>query len=312
MNTTFTNSVFEEVVVLPNVEARERYQKLVGLDEVKDRLVKEARLLINPFLLDEWSKKHHGQSISLLEVFKIRAPLFIFAGDVGTGKTALAESFGDEIARQENIPVTLYSLSLNARGTGAVGEMTKLLSEAFKTVKNVAKKAISNGKKPKTAVILLIDEADALAQSRDLGQMHHEDRAGVNALIRGIYGFATGHLPAIVVMCTNRLDVLDPAVRRRALETFEFSRPDNDQRKAILDAALNDLNLTSGELDHLVQLTGPQNGTPYGHTYSDLVQRLLPSILLDAFPDKPISYDRILKVIQAINPTPPFKADGLK
>jgi hypothetical protein len=30
-----------------------------------------------------------------------------------------------------------------------------------------------------------VDEGDALAQSRDLAQMHHEDRAGVNALIRG-------------------------------------------------------------------------------------------------------------------------------
>ena len=66
--------------------------------------------------------------------------------------------------------------------------------------------------------------------------MHHEDRAGVNALIRGVDDFATGNLPAIVVMCTNRLDALDPAVRRRAAVTFTFNRPNEAQRQAFLQA----------------------------------------------------------------------------
>ena len=46
-------------------------------------------------------------------------PLWI--GDVGTGKSALAESFGDDIARTIDIPVFLYRLSLASRGSGAVG-----------------------------------------------------------------------------------------------------------------------------------------------------------------------------------------------
>ena len=52
-----------------------------------------------------------------------------------------------------------------------------------------------------------------MAQSRELGQMHHEDRAGVNALIRGV---------DYLVMCTNRLEALDHAVpiRRRKIESL--------------------------------------------------------------------------------------------
>lgn len=65
-------------------------------------------------------------------------------------------------------------------------------------------------------MILLVDEADALAQSRESDQMCHEDRAGVNAFIRDIDRFANGGLPAVVLMRTNRLNALDPAVRRRA------------------------------------------------------------------------------------------------
>src|ERR1700735_5768023 len=117
--------------------------------------------------------------------------------------------------------------------------MTKLLANAFDYVaKNIPK---PKGAKSSIAGILLIDEADALAQSRELGQMHHEDRAGVNALIRGVDDLATGNLPAIVVMCTNRLDALDPAIRRRAAATFTFTRPDEQQRHAFLKPVLEEI-----------------------------------------------------------------------
>ena len=121
-----------------------------------------------------------------------------------------------------NIPVTLYALSLNVRGTGAVGEMSSLLSAAFTKIGAEAKKGVRQEKGSLSAVILLIDEADALAQSREFSQMHHEDRAGVNALIRGVDTLTVGKLPAIVVMCTNRVDSIDPAVKRRASVVFDF------------------------------------------------------------------------------------------
>ena len=47
----------------------------------------------------------------------------------------------------------------------------------------------------------VVDEADSLAQSREQTQMHHEDRAGVNALLRGIDDFTTEGLPIVVVLC---------------------------------------------------------------------------------------------------------------
>ena len=53
-----------------------------------------------------------------------RAPLLVFAGDVGSGKSALAETFGCDLADHLDVPVTLYRLKLTARGTGLVGEMT--------------------------------------------------------------------------------------------------------------------------------------------------------------------------------------------
>ena len=60
-----------------------------------------------------------------------RPPLVVLAGDVGSGKTELAETIGDAVARQEEIDITLFPLSLSTRGQGRVGEMTQLLSAAF-------------------------------------------------------------------------------------------------------------------------------------------------------------------------------------
>ena len=75
----------------------------------------------------------------------------------------------------------------------------------------------------------MIDEGDALAESRATEQMHHEDRAGVNVLIRGIDRLARERLPGLVVLCTNRVDSLDPAVMRRAAVHHQFQRPTDGQ-----------------------------------------------------------------------------------
>ncbi|MDR3719870.1 MAG: AAA family ATPase [Bryobacteraceae bacterium] len=306
-----TIDIFEEVREFPDPAAARRFASLIGLDQMKERLLKEARLIFDPGSLTEWSNEHHHQRIRLIEFFRDRPPLFIFAGDVGTGKTALAETFGDAVARNAEVPITLYALSLNSRGTGAVGEMTGLLSRAFGEVKQAAKMAAGRRGKKAAGVVLLIDEADALAQSRELAQMHHEDRAGVNALIRGIDGLATGNLPAIVVMCTNRLDALDPAIRRRAAVTFTFARPDEGQRHAFLKPVLEELGFNSQQVHSLVAATGATHGRAYGYTYSDLAQRLLPGLLLAAYPSKPITFDLAKEVVERHPPTPPFQSEAL-
>lgn len=301
--------LFDEVIELPDPEQARRFSGLVGLDAEKERLVKEARLVLKPSLLDEWSREHHGRELAVLAHFRNRPPLFVFAGDVGTGKTTLAESFGDAVARQEHIDVTVYRMSLNARGSGAVGEMTRLISAAFKEVTAVARRAGSDKRKVSSATILVIDEADALAQSRELAQMHHEDRAGVNALIRGIDDLCGAGLPVLVVMCTNRLSALDPAVRRRAAEVFEFGRPSEEQRQDVLTRGLEGVGLTKTQIAELAAITGPNGRQRYGFTYSDLVRRLMPALVLDAFPDQPIRFDRARQLAAAMKPTPPFATE---
>jgi len=311
MNQTL-DELFDAIREYPNDRAQELYHSLVGLDNTKERISKEARILLRPQDIVEWSNKHYGDAVPLTRVFKNRLPLFVFAGDVGTGKTSLAETIGDKIARDLQIMVTLYRLSLGARGTGTVGQMTTLLTSAFERIEEAANRITREGSNPSGAVILLIDEADALAQSRELSQMHHEDRAGVNALIRGIDRIGVSGLPVLAVMCTNRLEALDPAVLRRAADVFEFSRPNLEQRILILDSTLSGLGFSDAQIKTLAELTGESDGRPYGCTYSDLLQRFLPNILLKAFPESCVNFEDVLSLARAFDPTVPFQRDDRK
>jgi AAA+ superfamily predicted ATPase len=300
-------NLFDEVIELPDSDAQRQFQNLVGLDEMKELLLKEGRLLLNPSLLEEWSKKQHRSKLPCVDMFLDRPPLILFSGDVGTGKTTLANSFGDPIARTERIKVTVMRLSLMTRGRGAVGEMTQLISQAFKEVESQSGRG-TGGKKPNAATILVIDEADALAASRAADQMHHEDRAGVNALIRGIDRLTHKRLPILIVLSTNRHEAMDPAVLRRAAAHHKFSRPSDVQRVALLRQAFGQL-FTERELEKLADVTGPQAGRDYGYTYSDVMQRFIPTLVLDAFPDAAITFDRAMSVAHRIEPTRPFSIE---
>lgn len=306
---TSTSELFDAVDTLPDSNVRGRYEALIGLDDKKARLLKEGRLLLDPSSLEQWSRKHHRGMVAAVEAFSERRPLFVFAGDVGTGKTELAETFGDAIARDAKLEVTLFRLSLSARGTGAVGEMTTLISAAFNHVEQEI--PIPRSGKPSTAGVLLIDEADALAQSRAMSQMHHEDRAGVNALIRKIDRVSAQGRPVITVLCTNRLDALDPAVRRRAAAELEFERPTDGQRAAVFKAALNGTEITDAEIARLAVMTGATADRVYGHTYSDLRMRIIPAAVLASFPDEPMTFETVTRTIEAHPPTPPFAEQGV-
>lgn len=304
-----TEGLFGSVTTFPDETASRRFGDLVGVDEIKRRLLSEAVALLDPSRVESWSTREHHRILPAVREVVDRSPLFVLAGDVGTGKTELAETVGEPIARRLGIPVTLYPLTLSARGHGAVGEMTSLLTSAFEAVVESGRPGRGRDGKLRHAIILLIDEADALAQSRELAQMHHEDRAGVNALIRGIDSIRKERIPALAVMCTNRLGALDPAVRRRAAATFEFARPDAAARRELLCRSFAGAGIPESDLAEVVRLTGPLECQEFGCTFSDLRQRFVPTAVMDAMEvGTPISGSRLVELARRFRPTPPFQS----
>jgi len=301
-----STDLFSEVLNYPDPDVRQRYATLVGMEEVKRRLVGEAMILLDYQRVNTWSERHHKEVIRAAKELATRPPLIILAGDVGTGKTELAETFMDAVTRTMRVEGTLYALSLATRGEGAVGQMSTLIGNAFKIVADESSAGYKGGK-PSKISLLLVDEGDALAQSRELTQMHHEDRAGVNALIKGIDGLRRHNLPVLVVLCTNRLSALDPAVIRRAAYMVTLQRPNETQRRLLLSDLLAGISLGSDELDQIVALTGPVDGRDYGYTYSDLRQRLVPeAVIMGVTYDVPLSYQILTEAVKRVPPTRPF------
>ncbi|MFE3787308.1 AAA family ATPase [Streptomyces goshikiensis] len=305
---TSQDDLFHPVIELPEPTRRARYDRLVGLEDVKLRLRKEAALLADPRRLKAWADAYHGGDVAALTLFADRAPLFVFAGDVGSGKSALAESFGCDLADFLGLPVYLYRLKLATRGSGLVGEMTSLIGDAFTHMHAMGKRVVSS-QGARAVQILVVDEADALVQSREAQQMHHEDRAGVDAFLAGIDNLAGAQLPVVVVLCTNRLGALDPAVMRRAAATFTFTRPDDEQRLTILTQALDGIGIRPETVRKVVEFTGPASDRP-GYTFSDLTQRLVPAAVFRAFPDRPVTDEDLLALAQELEPTPVFTEES--
>ena len=298
--------LFDNVLTFPDTDAQDRLSRLVGLDDKIARLAGVLGIVINPAGLKRWQAKHHPGAGGIISLVTGRPPLVILAGDVGSGKTELAETIGDLVARQERLDIQLLPLSLASRGQGRVGEMTQLISSAFDFTAAEAAKVKGTSGSSRGGVILLVDEADALAQSRELDQMHHEDRAGVNAFIRGVDRLGRLNGPAAVIMCTNRLGALDPAVKRRAADILIFERPNADQRRAVLDPQLTALGFSRADIEKIVTATGESTAHKLGFTFSDLVQRLLPAIVLDAYPGRAVAAARAIEIARSVQPTPPF------
>jgi hypothetical protein len=209
---------------------------------------------------------------------------------------------------RRDIDITLLPLSLSSRGQGRVGEMTQLVSTAFEHAFNEASKFKSEKGAARGGVILLVDEADALAQSRESDQMHHEDRAGVNAFIRGIDRFSEWRTPrrgADVHQPTERSGPGRASASSRHPRVRATQMPSNGMKSSRV--AWGAPGFGKADLQALVAATGEQPKRAYGFTYSDITQRLLPAIVLDAYPDGPIKPSRAIELARSILPTPPFR-----
>ena len=295
---------FEAERIYPDVAAQRWYERLVGLDDHKARLLIELEMLLYPERLEQWSKRYHGgQVLRICELYGNRVPLILLEGDVGTGKTALAETIGDALARQigEGRQVHMLKINTQVRGTGQVGEMSDLIVQSFTQVEARARALEGD------PVLLLLDEADALAVSRETQQMHHEDKAGLNTLLQRLDKLRLSRLSIAALFITNRPEALDPAIRRRAALDLHFARPGDNIRAQILLTSVPELVLEEAVVVELVRLTGPNEpknkGVPF--TASDLTDRLLPAALRRAYSERrALEVRDLIEQAQMMEPTP--------
>ena len=289
-------SIFDGKLPLRDSSLAAREKTLLGFDGRYRKIHDQLRLLLNLGELGAWSQTKHKKKLLLCDLVAEQYPLVIFHGDVGTGKTATAECIANRLAKESRTEdALLFKLSNRVRGSGKVGEMGTLLTQAFHEVVQAAGKA--------RRAFLIIDEGDSLAASRNQEHSHHEDKVAVNTLIQGVDDLRRFGGRIVVFLCTNRLSVLDPALQRRAAIVEEFTRPDDSERQALLTMDLEGVGLTEREIKELVTATGPRSKQP-GWTFSDIRTRLYPAALAQAFPDRALTHKDLIDVANALRPSP--------
>ncbi|WP_416068674.1 ATP-binding protein (plasmid) [Rhizobium sp. YTUHZ045] len=289
-------SIFDSETPLPSDELFRRERTLLGFEARYARIHDQLRLLLNVGGLGEWNRKFHAGKLAICDLVAEQYPLVIFHGDVGTGKTATAECIANKLVTEaKSEDSILFKLSNRVRGSGMVGEMGTLIAEAFRKVTQSAGKS--------RRAILIIDEGDSLAASRTQDHSHHEDKVAVNTLIQGVDDLRKYGGRIVVILCTNRLSILDAALKRRAAIMEEFRRPSDDDRRQLFQMDLAGLGLQAAEIAELVAATGARDKHP-SWTYSDIRTRLYPAALARAYPKEPLRFEHLKSVAGAMHASP--------
>jgi SpoVK/Ycf46/Vps4 family AAA+-type ATPase len=138
-----------------------------------------------------------------------RGVVALFHGAPGTGKTLCAEAVAGELGRP------LLRVVLPSVLSRWVGEAERMLARVFSDASS-------------HDAVLLLDEVDGLLMARGRGQASRHDDSVVNALL----DLLDRH-EGVVLLCTNRPEVLDSALDRRLAWRVAFPEPDTAARAAI-------------------------------------------------------------------------------
>jgi AAA+ superfamily predicted ATPase len=258
-------SIFDSETPLPDEGLARREKTLLGFGTRYARVHDQLRLLLNVGQLASWNRQHHGGRLALCDLVAEQYPLVIFHGDVGTGKTAMAECMANRLVAEARSEDSILCKHRRA--------------------------------------ILIIDEGDSLAAARSQQHSHHEDKVAVNTLIQCVDDLRQYGGRIVVFLCTNRLSVVDAALQRRAAIMEEFRRPSDEERRQLLSMDLDALSFSPAQIGQLVTATGPRAGQP-GWTYSDIRTRLYPAALAKAYPDSALRFEHLHTVATTLKASP--------
>lgn len=80
-------------------------------------------------------------------------------------------------------------------------------------------------------------------------------------------------------------------------------------RQRLLSTYLEGTGISTTDIKNIAEQWGKKGERSFGHTFSDITQRFIPSLVLAAYPSKKISIDLALQIALTITPTPPFTAE---
>lgn len=156
------------------------------------------------------------------------AAAVLLHGPPGTGKTQSARTLANEAG------LAFIAASTAELKAGYIGQSGERVRSLFAEARRRA------------PAILFLDEIDAVAADRDGGNSDSFNQEVVTQLLQELDGVRdhSGE-PVLVVAATNRIAVLDPALRSRFRETLKLDLPTPDERAQLLERLLKPLTVES-------------------------------------------------------------------
>jgi len=220
----------------PLRNAKEDFENICK--ESKDRFISitdDERWTLEKVRLNKDTKDKIKRIFELFKKGKDVKGIILY-GPPGTGKTTIAKA----LANEGDMEFLKFSSS-DFKGQ-YVGESTQKTRRVFEEARSI---------KP---CVLLIDEADAILINRNSRDADSFTKEIVDEFLPNVDGLKDeGGI--FIVITTNNLDLLDPAIRSR-FEEIEIPLPNKNERKLlIINYCKNKFNLTDKEIDELADLT---------------------------------------------------------
>lgn len=213
---------------------------IVGQNNAKNKVKVLMKYLDDPEIFGQWAPKN-----------------ILFYGLPGTGKTMLVKALANEL----EVPLHLI------KATSLIGDH---VGDGASKIHDLFKKASE-----KSPSIIFIDEIDAIALHRSFQSLRGDVSEIVNSLLTEMDGISENR-SVITIGATNNPTSLDYAVRSRFEEEIEFSLPDDEERKEILEKNLKTLPLEYDlDINRIVKITKGMSGR-------DLKEKILKTSLHNA------------------------------
>ncbi len=202
----------EEMLKLAHIVAPEDIKQ-----DIKDLVLTKAQEDEIEKMTKAIQYRDYLKRIGLREIGKL-----LFVGPPGTGKTSVARALSGRLG----IPIVEVKLSQIA--DPYLGETAKNIDRVFELARRLS------------PCILFIDEFDFVAKARATDE-HAALKRAVNTLLKAIDEISLVEHGVLLIGATNHPTILDHAAWRRFDEIVEFTLPDKDMRKKILDIVLRDI-----------------------------------------------------------------------